>query len=302
MYTIEEMNQIRQDYGLSYEDIQKGCGEVSLSSIQKIFGGYVEKPRKATIERLSRYFEFFVRENVRANSKIYDFHKANKYVAESKNYFTKGSSAVDVTQNMDGSDDGPSGIQGEIYTQRGYTYADYAKLELPEGVRVEVIDGYLYKMDAPNISHQDIAGEVFVSFREFIRKNNGGCKVVVSPVDVRLECDKGDMTVVQPDVIVVCDKNKLENRKNVKGAPDFVLEVMSPSSKKMDMYVKMTKYKENGVREYWIADYENNKIIKYDFENGDNITIYSFEDKVPVEIFNGELVIDFKEIKKYVES
>ena len=124
----------------------------------------------------------------------------------------------------------------------------------------------------------------------------------MSPVDVRLEFDKDDMTVVQPDVLVICDREKKENKKNITGAPDFVLEVMSHSSRRMDMYVKMTKYKENGVREYWIVDYENDKIIKYDFENGDNITMYTFKDKVPVEIYDGKLVIDFKEIKEYVES
>ena len=299
MLTIEEMNQIRQNYGISYEEIQKGCEDVSISSIQKIFGGYVDKPRRATIEKLSRYFETFIKENI---IPVYENGKLasdNRYVAEQSNYFTKGSSAVDITQNKE---DGPTGLLGEIFTQRGYTYSDYAKLELPEGVRVEVVDGYLYKMDAPNIVHQDIAGEVFFVIRDYIKRHKGKCKVIMSPVDVRLEYDKGDMTVVQPDLIVVCDKDKMENRKNIKGAPDFVLEVISQSSRKMDMYVKMTKYKENGVREYWLVDYENDKIIKYDFENNDNITMYTFKDKVPVEIYDGKLVIDFKEIKEYVES
>ncbi|MBP3234873.1 MAG: Uma2 family endonuclease [Eubacterium sp.] len=299
MLTIEEMNQIRQNYGISYEEIQKGCEDVSISSIQKIFGGYVDKPRRVTIEKLSRYFETFIKENRRP---VYDnggLASDNRYVAEQSNYFTKGSSVVDITQNKE---DGPTGLLGEIFTQRGYTYSDYAKLELPEGVRVEVVDGYLYKMDAPNIVHQDIAGEVFFVIRDYIKRSKGKCKVIMSPVDVRLEYDKGDMTVVQPDLIVVCEQNKIENRKNVKGAPDFVLEVISQSSRKMDMYVKMTKYKENGVREYWLVDYENDKIIKYDFENNDNITMYTFKDKVPVEIYDRKLVIDFKEIKEYVES
>ena len=299
MLTIEEMNQIRQNYGISYEEIQMGCEDVSISSIQKIFGGYVDKPRRVTIEKLSRYFETFIKENRRP---VYDnggLASDNRYVAEQSNYFTKGSSVVDITQNKE---DGPTGLLGEIFTQRGYTYSDYAKLELPEGVRVEVVDGYLYKMDAPNIVHQDIAGEVFFVIRDYIKRHKGKCKVIMSPVDVRLEYDKGDMTVVQPDLIVVCEQNKIENRKNVKGAPDFVLEVISQSSRKMDMYVKMTKYKENGVREYWLVDYENDKIIKYDFENNDNITMYTFKDKVPVEIYDRKLVIDFKEIKEYVES
>ncbi|MBR3041820.1 MAG: Uma2 family endonuclease [Eubacterium sp.] len=295
MLTVEEMNQIRQSYGISYEDIQKGCEDVSISSIQKIFGGYVTRPRRATIERLSKFFEKFVKDNTSNRNDFkssYEKAVVNGYVAESNRFFSKGSSALDD----------PTGSNGEIFTQGGYTYKDYAKLQLPEGVRVEVIDGYIYKMDAPNVPHQSIVGEVFLGFREFIINNKGACKVLMSPVDVRLEYDKDDMTVVQPDMIVICDKDKLNNGKNVKGAPDFVLEVMSHSSRRMDMYVKMTKYKENGVREYWIVDYENDKIIKYYFEDSDSITMYTFKDKVPVEIYDGKLIIDFKEIKKYVES
>ena len=295
MFTVEEMDQIRKTYGIPYEEIQKGCGDVSISSIQKIFGGYVDRPRKATLEKLSKYFEMFLKENMSGKDDfkhLYERTVRDEYVAESNKFFSRGSSALD----------NPSGSYGEIFTQGGYTYEDYEKLQLPEGVRVEVIDGYIYTMDAPNVDHQNIVMYISNTFFQFIKENKGKCRVYSSPVDVRLEFDKDDMTVVQPDVLVICDREKKENKKNITGAPDFVLEVMSHSSRRMDMYVKMTKYKENGVREYWIVDYENDKIIKYDFENGDNITMYTFKDKVPVEIYDGKLVIDFKEIKEYVES
>jgi hypothetical protein len=226
------MDQIRKTYGIPYEEIKKGCGDVSISSIQKIFGGYVDRPRKATLEKLSKYFEKFIKDNMSGKDDfkhLYERTVRDEYVAESNRYFSRGSSALD----------NPSGSYGEIFTQGGYTYEDYAKLQLPEGVRVEVIDGYIYTMDAPNVSHQSITGEIFFKFREFIKNNKGECKVLMSPVDVRLEFDKDDMTVVQPDVLVICDREKKENKKNITGAPDFVLEVMSHSSRRMDMYVKM---------------------------------------------------------------
>ena len=294
MFTIEEMRQIRNDYGLSYKDIQEGCEGLSISTVQKAFGGFVDKPRRDTIERLSAYFEAFMKIHATKRNDYKPDNKSNHpegLVAETNRYYSKGSSALN----------NPSGSFGEIFTQGGYTYEDYAKLQLPEGVRVEVIDGYLYTMDAPNVSHQKLVTEIITSFSNYIKKNKGKCRVLTSPIDVRLEFDQGDTTVVQPDIIVFCDREK-ETEKSIIGAPDFVLEIMSHSSRRMDMYVKMTKYKENGVREYWIVDYENDKIIKHYFEEGDMVTIYTFNDKVPVEIYDGKLVIDFKEIKEYVES
>ena len=261
MYNLDEMKCMRTGYGLSYEDIQRLSG-VSISSVQKIFGGIVVHPRRATLEALSAGFE--------------------KY----------RSSAFDKTSNS----------TGMMFTQSGYTYDEYAKLELPEGMRVEVIDGKLYEMSAPNVSHQAVAGEIFVLISNYIRRNKGKCITLMAPLDVRLEYDKGDMTVVQPDVVVICDRKKLENMKNVKGAPDFVVEVLSPASKKMDLYIKMSKYRESGVREYWIVDYAGNKVITYDFEGEGDIEIHTMDDTVPVRIYGGKLKIDLKAIREYLES
>ena len=93
--------------------------------------------------------------------------------------------------------------------------------------------------------------------------------------------------------------------KTVNGAPDFVVEVISPSNRKYKMYEKMNKYRECGVREYWVIDYDKDKIIKYNFEKDGEIFMYSFADKVPVDIYSENddpLVIDFAEIKEYIDS
>ena len=121
---------------------------------------------------------------------------------------------------------------------------------------------------------------------------------------VRLEYkeDGSDKTVFEPDVLIVCDKDKIKGLKTINGAPDFVVEVLSNSNRKYEMYDKLHKYRTCGVREYWVVDYDHNKIIKHYFENDGEIMIYSMEDKVPVDIYGGKLEIDFKEIKEYIDG
>ena len=287
MYTLDEMKQIRHDYGLSYKDIQEGCEGVSISSIQKAFGGFVDSPRKETLERLSKYFELFMEEKIKDNSEGFP-----NCVEERNNYQTDGSSALSGTFNFD----------NEIIRIGGYTYDTYKKLDLPEGTRVEVIDGYIYTMDAPNIWHQKIVSYLVSEFIHHIVKNKGKCSAMASPVDVRIEYDNGDKTVVQPDMIVIFDKDKIDKGESIIGGPDFVLEVISRSSRLKDTGIKLIKYRESGVREYWIADYENERVIKHSFEKDDAVTVYTFDDKVPVDIYDGKLVIDFKEVMEYVRG
>ena len=112
---------------------------------------------------------------------------------------------------------------------------------------------------------------------------------MISPVDVQLDCD--DKTMVEPDVIIVCDRSKII-RKCVYGAPDFVMEVLSKSSKKKDMFIKLNKYLNAGVREYWIVDPDKKVVMIYDFEH-DDYRLASFDDKIPVSVLDNECIIDF---------
>ncbi|MBR6402575.1 MAG: Uma2 family endonuclease [Eubacterium sp.] len=162
---------------------------------------------------------------------------------------------------------------------------DYIKL--PEGTRIELIDGRFYNMAAPTLLHQEITGYVFNSFFNHIMSNKGPCKTFISPVDVQL--DKDDKTVVQPDVIIVCNKDKLKNNKLVYGAPDLVVEVLSPSNFMMDLIVKKRKYKAAGVQEYWVIVPEDRKTIVHKFiDNTDEEILYNFNEEVPVGIWNDE--------------
>ena len=178
-----------------------------------------------------------------------------------------------------------------------YTVADYSAW--PQDERIELIDGVVYDMAAPLIVHQDLVGEISYALKTYIRKKKGICRVYEAPVDVQLDCD--DKTMVQPDIIVVCDKNKF-TRKNIFGAPDFVIEVLSKATRKKDMGIKLSKYINAGVREYWIVDPEKEMIIVYDIENDMDIALYTFDNQVPVHIFNEECVVDFAEIKIYLQE
>jgi Protein of unknown function (DUF820). len=97
-------------------------------------------------------------------------------------------------------------------------------------------------------------------------------------------------------------RDKIDKGESIIGGPDFVLEVISRSSRLKDTGIKLIKYRESGVREYWIADYENERVIKHSFEKDDAVTVYTFDDKVPVDIYDGKLVIDFKEVMEYVRG
>ena len=177
------------------------------------------------------------------------------------------------------------------YDTGPYTLEDY--LRLPEDQRVELIDGVFYDMDAPTTIHQSIAGFLYKTFLDHVIEHKGPCYPFISPVDVQLDCD--DKTVIQPDVLIVCDRNKYKNGR-VFGAPDLVVEVLSPSSRKKDMQIKLAKYCNAGVREYWIVDPEKKMLVQYDLEHLELPSVYNSESTVPVLIWNSECRIDLKEM------
>ena len=134
---------------------------------------------------------------------------------------------------------------------------------------------------------------MYKKFLDFVMENKGPCFPFISPVDVQLDCD--DKTVVQPDVLVVCDRSKYKNGR-VFGAPDLVIEVLSPSTRRKDMQLKMYKYSEAGVREYWMVDPEKKVVVQYDLEHLEIPTIYNFQSEVPVLIWDGACRIDLREM------
>lgn len=180
--------------------------------------------------------------------------------------------------------------------QGEYTIEDY--YALPDEQRVELIDGVFYDMSTPLSVHQLIVVEICHKLREYIERKKGNCIAFDCPVDTQLDCD--NKTMVQPDVFVVCDRDKI-TRRGIFGAPDLVIEVLSKSTKKKDMFIKLNKYKNAGVREYWMVDAEKKVVLVYVFQNDDDVKLYGFDAKIPVSIFDGDCQIDFKEVYDYVK-
>jgi len=174
---------------------------------------------------------------------------------------------------------------------RHYTYSDY--LQWDDDQRWELIDGVPYLMSAPTRWHQKIIGNLFVMLHNLLKGNT--CEVYVSPFDVRLNADTLDNTVVQPDILVVCDTDKL-NDAGLKGAPDFVVEVLSPTTSNKDRFLKFDKYRQAGVKEYWIVEVDAKKVSAHILSNDDYITrIYSETELIPISVLDN-CTIDLTEV------
>lgn len=165
--------------------------------------------------------------------------------------------------------------------EEAYTIEDiYA---LPEGQRAELIDGEIYYMAPPNTKHQMLVSEIHYQIKDYMKHNHGACDVFPAPFAVFLS--KNDKNYVEPDISVICDKDKI-TEKGCQGAPDWIIEIVSSSSRKMDYYKKLLKYRTAEVREYWVVDPDKNTVTVYNFES-DNMEEYSFGEDVPVGIYKG---------------
>ena len=185
---------------------------------------------------------------------------------------------------------------------RRYTIDDY--YALPDDQRVELIDGVFYDMGAPALIHQKILGDLHILFRECADRHGMPCEVYLSPCDVRLDMD--NYTMVQPDLLVICREYDIHAIR-YEGAPDLVVEILSPSTRSKDMFLKLYKYQNAGVREYWVVDPEHRKVTVHYFETEEyQSKTYDFNSEIPVEISQGECSINFSRImsglKKYYEK
>lgn len=167
---------------------------------------------------------------------------------------------------------------------------------LPEGTRAELIDGRIYYMAPPNTAHQRISTFLHGTIFNYINVKNGSCEVFHAPFAVFLQSeDKNNNTnYLEPDISVICDKNKLDS-KGCHGAPDWTIEIVSPSSRQMDYYKKLALYQGAGVQEYWIIDPAREIVMVYDLANETPPIIYRFTDKVKVNIYD-DLEIDFSKL------
>lgn len=163
---------------------------------------------------------------------------------------------------------------------------------LPEDTMAEVFDGQIYYMSSPSRIHQALITNLITAFHTYIKKKNCDCEVFPAPFDVVLS--KNPLTIVQPDIMIVCDKDKLDEQR-CNGAPDFIIEIVSPSNPSDDYIKKTYYYKNYGVREYWIVD-PRRKTITVNYFEGNIVSVqYPFYSTIKVNIYN-DLYINFAEI------
>ena len=278
--TLEEMIQIKNERGLSLALLAQYSG-VPLGTVQKIFSGATKNPRKATMDALAKVL-----------SGDENLYTGKAYTYQNNGIISASDRVSESISRYGSSLYKPEKRQGE------YTVEDYRAF--PEDQRMELIDGVLIKMESPTSIHQDIIGIIHYQIRSFIRKNKGNCRVFLSPIDVQL--DKDNKTMVVPDLIIVCDPDKVK-RFGIYGAPDFILEVLSPTTGKKDCTTKCHKYANAGVREYWIVDPDRKRLIVYDLDHEEWIPeIRPLIGTKGLAIYDGELEIDLEEIRVSIES
>lgn len=264
--TIQEMKDRKRTLGYSNQMLSELSG-VPVSTIQKILGGTTASPRHDTLCRLEAAL---IKKRSGEPAYRYDTASSDLMISE------------------------PSSPYGKK-RQGNYTLEDY--YALPEDRRTELIDGVLYDMASPSGVHQELIGILYLLFAQFVQAQKGPCKVIVSPFDVQL--DRDDRTMVEPDLMVICDREKIQMR-CCYGAPDMVIEIVSPSSRRKDLILKTQKYMDAGVREYWIIDPDNRQILVYDFAHERYPVIYGFKDTVPAGIWDGRLEVDFNVVSEEI--
>ena len=295
--TIEEMKERKRELGYTNQSLSEASG-VPLGTVQKLFAGLTRAPRKATIDALERV--------LKKPEELSSVHRNRDIgqTAESQDQKTQKRPLHPYREtSFTQFDMKPGSLLRENSAAPGhmadprqgsYTLDDY--YALPDERRVELIDGWIYDIAAPSRAHQLILGDLHLQFAA-CAESHPECELYFAPLDVRLDND--NYTMVQPDLLIICDSDDNDKRR-INGAPDFVIEILSPSNRYHDMVRKLNKYRHAGVREYWIVDPEKRRICVYDFEHEELPFSYTFKDQVPVIISGGECVIDFSRIEQHL--
>lgn len=173
-------------------------------------------------------------------------------------------------------------------------YAEEDYYNLPEDIRAELIDGVLiYNQAAPSRIHQQILSELHIAIGTYIKSKGGSCHVYPAPFAVQLK--EGRNTIVEPDISVICDRSKLTDR-GCTGAPDWIIEIVSPNTSSHDYIRKLDLYANAGVREYWIVDPARNSILVYCLEQDHfKLETHTFQDNIKANIYK-DLYIDFSSL------
>lgn len=299
MMNLREMIEIKEKRGYSYAQLTDYTGIPSVT-LQKIFSGKTKNPRKATLDAIEKVL---TGDESVYQGKAFSYELSSELpsgltVSESLSYAVDSNYENDNVSGVD--QNSLNGAQGGFVEKKQgeYTLDDY--YALPDERRVELIDGVIYDMSSPRTVHQDIASIVHINIYNYIKSKKGKCKVFEAAIDVQLDCD--NKTMVQPDVLIVCDRDKIKGF-GIYGAPDFVLEILSSSTRKKDMGIKLVKYLNAGVKEYWIIDPKKEILITYNFMDEDFVPVVrKLEGTAGLALYDYELQIDLEEIAESIRE
>lgn len=278
--TIAEMKKRRQELGYSMKQLSEKSG-VPVSTINKIFNGYTKSPRYETLQALSKALT----EDIEKGQSVYGCRNNTSFVREGQTAYEADYSDMNSVLKRTLVSTLPEGD----YTVR-------ERKNFPEERRTELINGVVYDMASPTRVHQDIVGTIYMQIRQCIEKNNSSCKAYVAPLDVILGDD--GKTVVQPDVLVMCHE---EEGDFIQSAPEFIAEVLSPSTRAKDLLIKLPLYGAYGVQEYWIVDPDERSVMVYHLADLQNLSdhgcqkiteIFDFDADVPLGISGEKCTIN----------
>ena len=289
MMTIEEMKRRKRELAYTYDLIAEKA-DLPVSTVQKVLCGVSKAPRRKTLEALEMVLKkpsYYMdpAESFGATEVNEEALSYMPFLGDVKTRVRR----VDCWTGLEPSEKWPR--------QGAYTVEDIAAL--PDDIRVELIDGYIYDMAAPSMTHQRVVGELYSEIRACIKEHGRRCEVFAAPSAIHPDNDHN--TELQPDIQVRCLKESEEDE-DPEAVPAFVIEVLSPSTREKDCTIKLRKYMCSEIREYWIVDIINKKVMVYLFDEDPLPVQYSFNDVIPVGISEGHCSIDFGEISKRLEA
>lgn len=284
---LQEMRECKRALGYSNETLAELSG-VPLATVQKVLSGITKSPRQKTVEALSKVlgagmpaggpaisnYSVQIR---RGESPSGIENKTENIIESARSIRTESYPEVFTgIRSVVREDDRPNTIE-DIYA-------------LPDGTRAELIDGRLYYIPTPTRTHQKITGEMYLAAAAYIKAHHKECEVYIAPFGVYLNGD--DSLYVEPDLSIIRDTSRLSER-GCMGAPDWIIEVVSAPSRKTDYAVKLNKYRQSGVREYWIVDPSLRTVLTYVFDDDRNVEdadLYPFEAEIESSLFEGLLI------------
>ncbi|NSW91316.1 MAG: Uma2 family endonuclease, partial [Firmicutes bacterium] len=174
-----------------------------------------------------------------------------------------------------------------LYSGMKVSYEEFLKISEASEKRYEYIDGEIYLLALPFYAHQRAVGRIFNEFANWFKDKQ--CEPIVSPFDVTLYKSKDNINVVQPDILVICDKENIDEKGRYRGIPTLVVEVLSESTKVKDLIKKLNLYMLTGVKEYWIVNTDSKEAYVYGFNDGNIETMRGYKggDKVQSMVFKG---------------